>query len=208
MTCVFIDSGREETNLKRSVFDSSDLCTDLFCNLLKRLMEWTNEESIYFTVLSPDPVLYYKDRFNIYPCIEVGKEDLPDNFLSALNKPLVGDSGETLGIVYKTYVIAPSSLNWFVHALRSGGDRGGHLWIPSMLGSKMAKSNDIFLEGVSDLTSFENAINAASLEIGRAYRISSKIFEEEDLEVSRRELDKVLETLHAKILRLTSKISH
>lgn len=150
MTCVFIDSGREDTILKRLTFDNYNLCTDLFGSLLKDLMKWTSEEVIYFSILSPDPVDYYQRHFNIYPCIEIIPDDFPDNFIENLSKPLGNDSAEALGIIYNSFVIAPSSLAWFVHALRSSNDRGGHLWLPAVLRNKVVHEYDIFIEGLEN----------------------------------------------------------
>lgn len=150
MTCVFIDSGREDTHLKRLSFDNYNLRTKKFCFLLKSLMEWTNEQSVYFTVLSPDPVDYYQRRFQTYPCIKVEQNDFPDAFLNAINQPLGNEVGEDLSTNYRSFVIAPSSLTWFVHALRSSNDRGGHLWLPAVLRNKVVHEYDIFIEGLEN----------------------------------------------------------
>jgi len=137
MTCVFIDSGREDTSLRRLTFDDANVCTGLFFDLLKTLMDWSEESSVYFTVMRPDPEDYYHNLLGIYPTIEIEKKDIAEQYIEALNKE-PPKNGNNL-YMYQECVITPKSRRWFVHAFRSSDDRGGHLWMPVDWSEKLLK---------------------------------------------------------------------
>lgn len=67
-------------------FDDANICIDLFAKLLTRLMKLSNEASVYFIVLPPDPLDYYYRISRNYPTIEIVKDDLPDGYIEAVNK--------------------------------------------------------------------------------------------------------------------------
>lgn len=145
-TCVFIDSGRYNTALTRLTFDEGHLLTNKFGNLLKDLMQETNESFSYFTVLEPEPKHYYHQHFGIYPCIEFDLDDFPDSFRKPLNQPHGNCPGNDLGSSYFEFTLAPRSLSWFFHAFRSNDDIGGHFWVPAQFRSKIAREHLIFHE--------------------------------------------------------------
>ena len=128
--CVFVDSGREQTTLKRLTFDDGELCTIRFAGLLQLLMELSDDTKVYYVVLCPDPVHYFHRHFNRYPVIELTYGDSEEDYLKILNEDPGGSPADALSTNSSMSVILPSSSKWFGHLLKSANDKGGHLWIP------------------------------------------------------------------------------
>ena len=131
LDCAATDSGRLPTSLRRLTFNDIDICSDAFAGLVQNLLSWSGDSSCSFVVLRPDPVYYFHHFFQRYPVVEVGRGMSAKEFLAKLNEGPPDSKPDALGIVYSEYVVVPSSMRWFVHALRSAGDDGGHLWVPS-----------------------------------------------------------------------------
>ena len=129
-TCVYIDSGRETTLLRRLTFDDANILTQPFRQLLTGLMERSAFDKVTYAVLRPDPVHYFRRFFHKFPVVEVKNDDPPEEYLRILNEDPGNSPADAIGINWLEAVIAPASNKWFVHALRDSGDRGGHLWIP------------------------------------------------------------------------------
>jgi hypothetical protein len=129
--CVFIDSGREETTLQRLEFDDAELQSDEFFGLIKMLMQWASDTTATYVVLDPDPVYFFRDQFGKYPAIELFETDSGTIFLETLNRELNGNAAAAIGVNYREFAIFSPSQSWFVHAMQSPGQRGGHLWVPS-----------------------------------------------------------------------------
>lgn len=129
-TCVYIDSGREPTTLRRLTFDDAGVCTHKFADLLQRLMECSGDLAAHSVVLDPDPVHYFYRNFNKYPSLEIALGDASAAYLSALNEDPGGSPADAVGTNWWAFVVVPPSLKWFVHARRSDQDDSGHLWIP------------------------------------------------------------------------------
>lgn len=145
-SCVYIDSGRYDKNLQRLQCDDTLFFAQGGPKLLKTMMEWSELEKIYFTVLDPDPEYFFHDRYGIYPCIEIEKKDIPENFRKAINTPINGDPNNVLNIAYFTYTITSPTIPWFVHAIRSFDGKGGHLWVPKGWPERIFEFDRNFIE--------------------------------------------------------------
>jgi hypothetical protein len=130
-TGVYIDSGREATVLRRFTFDDAAICTDKFGDFLQELMELSGDQTAHCIVLDPDPVHYFYPQFHKYPVLEIALGDSTDTYIAGLNEDPGGSPIDAIGTYWWAFVIVPPSLKWFVHALRSDMDNGGHLWMPS-----------------------------------------------------------------------------
>ena len=129
-TCVYIDSGRETTSLKRLTFDDANMLTQPFRELLTVLMERSADDKVTYVVLRPDPVYYFHHFFQKFPVVEIKNDDPPREYSRILNENPGNSPADAIGINWSEVVIAPASNKWFVHAFLDSGDRGGHLWIP------------------------------------------------------------------------------
>jgi hypothetical protein len=139
-TCVYIDSGREATALKRFSFDDIEIGTTPFGNFLHKLMELSSDQTAHCIVLDPDPVHYFHRQFHKYPVLEIVKGDSANAYLAGLNEDPGGSPIDAIGTYWWAFVIVPPSLKWFVHALRSDMSDGGHLWIPMDYVEEVRKS--------------------------------------------------------------------
>jgi hypothetical protein len=128
--CAATDSGRLPTSLRRLTFDDIELRSDAFAGLLQNLLVWSGDDACSFVVLRPDPVYYFHHFFKRYPVVEVERGMSADEFIAMLNEGPPESRPDALGIIYSEYVVVPSSMRWFVHALRTGENDGGHLWVP------------------------------------------------------------------------------
>jgi hypothetical protein len=138
-TCVYIDSGREQTRLQRLVFDNVEVGTTKFANLLQFLLEWSGDATANYIVLDPAPVHYFHRHFNKYPVLEIARGDSAKDYLAFLSADPGGSPADAVGINWWACVVVPSSIKWFVHALRDSGNSGGHLWIPPQWAEKVAE---------------------------------------------------------------------
>ena len=131
LDCAALDSGRGHISLQKLTFDDVELCSKVFAELLQKLLEWSADDACAFVVLRPDPVYYFHHFFGKYPVVEVPRGMSATDYLAILNEGPPDSKADALGIIYSEYVLVPPSLRWFVHALRSVENDGGHLWIPS-----------------------------------------------------------------------------
>jgi hypothetical protein len=131
LDCTATDSGRLPTSLRKLTYNDVDILSDAFPSLIQRLLEWSSDEGCAFVVLRPDPVYYFHYFFGKYPVLEIKRGMDTADYLAILNEGPPESRADALGIIYSEYVFAPPSFRWFVHALRSAEDDGGHLWIPS-----------------------------------------------------------------------------
>lgn len=130
LDCAATDSGRLPTSLQRLTFNDVDILSDAFAGLVQKLLEWSGDDACTFVVLRPDPVYYFHHFFGRYPVIEIKRGVNASEYLVFLNEGPRESRADALGMIYAEYVFAPSSLRWFIHALRSARKDGGHLWIP------------------------------------------------------------------------------
>jgi hypothetical protein len=138
-TCVYIDSGREQTTLQRLIFDDAEIRTKKLASLLQCLMEWSGDRVANYIVLDPAPVHYFHRHFNKYPALEIAQGDSAGNYLALLNADPGGSPADAVGVNWWAAVIVPPSIKWFVHALRDSGSNGGHLWVPPEWVEEVAK---------------------------------------------------------------------
>jgi hypothetical protein len=129
-TCVFIDSHREQTLLVCLNFCDVEIFTKSFILDLHKMMMWSGDATAFFVVLRPDPVEFFHRHFNKYPAFEITSDDSGNDYLAALNEDPGGSPADAIGTNWWTCVIAPHSLKWFIHVMRSDTDDTGHLWIP------------------------------------------------------------------------------
>ena len=133
--CVYVDSGREPTTLRRLTFDDAEICTKAFAQFLQHLMDRSGDTKAYYMVLDPDPVHYFNRLFKRYPLVEITHDDPVDTYIAVLNEPpngnaADGNAADDIGTNWWRSVILVPSQMWFIHAMRSARDEGGHLWIP------------------------------------------------------------------------------
>jgi hypothetical protein len=131
LDCVAIDSGRLRTSLEKMTYNDVDVLSNAFAELLQKLLEWSSEKSCFFAVLRPDPVYYFHRLFGSYPVVEIARGMNASEYLAVLNEGPDDSRADALGTIYSEYVLVPPSSSWFIHALRSAENDGGHLWIPS-----------------------------------------------------------------------------
>jgi hypothetical protein len=131
LDCSATDSGRIPTSLQKLIFNDVDILSDAFPFLLQKLLEWSADDECSFVVLRPDPVYYFHHYFGKYPVIKIKRGMKNSEYLAILNEGPPESKADALGIIYREYVFVPPSFRWFVHALRSAEDNGGHLWVPS-----------------------------------------------------------------------------
>jgi hypothetical protein len=130
-TCVYIDSGRLPSSLRKLTFDDAEICTLQFADLLQHLLEWSDDESCFYTVLNPDPVYYFHRLFGKYPVVEIKRGIPSGTYLKDLNEGPPESPADAVGTIWSECVIVPVSARWFMHALRSDRDDGAHLWVPA-----------------------------------------------------------------------------
>ena len=138
--CPVIDSGRYSTSLKKLIFNDVDLLSNALPCLIQKLLEWSEDDGCEFVVLRPDPEYYFHRLFGKYPVIEIKRGMDVAEYLAALNEGPPESIADALGINYYEYVFVPRSFpfRWFIHALRSDRDDGGHLWVPAEWLDKIA----------------------------------------------------------------------
>jgi hypothetical protein len=102
-TCIYIDSGRETTALRKLTFDDANIVTLPFRQLLNVLMERSADDKVTYEVLRPDPVYYFRHFFQKCPVIEIRREDPPEDYFRVLNEDpgnspvdAIGSIGQTL----------------------------------------------------------------------------------------------------------------
>jgi hypothetical protein len=130
LDCAATDSGRLPTSLQKLTFNDVDILSDAFAGLIQNLLEWSGDDECVFVVLRPDPVYYFHRFFGRYPVVEITRGMNASEYLLSLNEGPPESRADALGTIYAEYVFAPPSCRWFIHALRSARDDGGHLWIP------------------------------------------------------------------------------
>lgn len=131
LDCAALDSGRGHTSLQKMTYDDCEIRRPEFADLLQKLMEWSGDDACDFVVLRPDPVYYFHHFFGKYPVVEFERGMQSTDYLAILDEGPPESRPDALGIIYSEYVFVPPSLRWFMHALRSVENDGGHLWIPS-----------------------------------------------------------------------------
>jgi hypothetical protein len=137
-TCVYVDSGRRSTNLRRWIFDDAQTTTPEFGNLVQELLNASRDAHASYIVLRPDPVHYFWQHFHKYPAFEIQFGDTTEDYLQALHQDPGESPADAIGTNCWEWVIVPPSAHWFVHVLRDAGDSGGHLWIPEEWTEKVA----------------------------------------------------------------------
>ncbi len=131
LDCAALDSGRGRMSLLKLIFDDAEICSKVFAELLQRLLELSADDECAFVVLRPDPIYYFHHFFGKYPVVKIKREMNDADYLAILNEGPPDSRADALGIIYSECVFVPPSLRWFIHALRSVENDGGHLWIPS-----------------------------------------------------------------------------
>jgi hypothetical protein len=115
----------------RLLFDSEELCTRPFFELLKTLMTCSSDTICHYLVIDPDPRNYFKRHFNKYPLVEIDILDTIENYLMMLNEDPGFSPADAIGTNWSEYLIIPPSKLWFIRAVRDdSSNHGGHLWIP------------------------------------------------------------------------------
>jgi hypothetical protein len=128
--CKHIDSGREATKLRRLVFDDAAICSSHLANVLQKLLQWSGDALAHFIVLEHEPALFFHRLFDKYPVFEVNFGGSPQAYLAFMNEMLGDNPANSISTLWWECVIVPPSRKWFIHALRSSENNGGHLWIP------------------------------------------------------------------------------
>jgi hypothetical protein len=127
--CRSVDSAREHTTLRRLAFDDIYFGNKQFAALLQQLLRLSVNKSAYLIVLEPDPIFYFKRLFDKYPAFEIALGDSEQSYLDAINEPYDDNPAEAISNIWSTHMIAPFSMEWFIHSMRSANDDAGHLWI-------------------------------------------------------------------------------
>jgi hypothetical protein len=93
-------------------------------------MEWSGDKLCSYIVLRPDLVYYFYHQFSKYPVTEVEIGTPPTAYLKNMAESPNDNPAEGIGVNWYECVMCPPSARWFVHALRSSRDDGGHLQVP------------------------------------------------------------------------------
>ncbi len=129
-TCVGIDSGRLPTQLTRLVFDELGTESIEYARLIGLLVEISGDSAATHTVLRPDPIYYFHKMLGRYPSFTIEAGDPAQLYLDALSETLKEGEIDNLGTFWSEYVISSPTQKWFIHAVRTSRENGGHLWIP------------------------------------------------------------------------------
>ena len=129
-TCKYVDSRRYLTDLQLWTFDDGCLITSDFGRLIQYLLSLSGDRYVDYVVLVPDPVWYFHHHFGKYPAVRIEAGDSAEGYLAILNEDPGNSPADAIGTNWWEVVIVPPSRAWFVHALRTSEDNGGHLWTP------------------------------------------------------------------------------
>jgi hypothetical protein len=138
-------SGREEQGTAQGIrhlrFDSCELCTPQFFELLTRLMAWSSDNECHYLVSNPDPFDYFYRHFRKYPLLEIKSGDSADSFLTAMSEDPGESPADAVGINWREYVVVTATKKWCIKGIRDDTDNaGGHLWVAIDWGNKVIEA--------------------------------------------------------------------
>jgi hypothetical protein len=87
-----------DNELSRLLYDSWELSTTKFFQLLENLMRWSNDTKCYYIVLNPDPVTYHWKEFHRYPAFAVDASDSATDYLRALSQDPGDSPADAVGV--------------------------------------------------------------------------------------------------------------
>ena len=112
-------------------YDSIELQTTNFFQLLENLMQWSKDTKCYYLVLDPDPINYHWKEFHRYPAFELDTSDAVTVYLRMLTEDPGESPADAIGTNWFEYVILAPSRKWFIHSFRDDpDDLGGSLIVP------------------------------------------------------------------------------
>jgi hypothetical protein len=147
-TCGQMDSFRLPIDKARLCFCDVTALNERFPPLLQDLLGRALAPSCVYMVLDPDPEYFWRDRFGGYPVFEVSRGDSAEEYFRFLSRPFGKNRADNMADMWFSYAIFPSTLQWFVHTIRSDRDDTGHLWVPPAWESELRDAHP-FLGGGS-----------------------------------------------------------
>jgi hypothetical protein len=104
-------------------FDSSNIVTEVFRNLIRSVAAFKGAGDFAMIVLNPDPFSYFNFHFGKYPGLIVEAHHTDDEFFEMLMKDPGDSPADAIGFYSEQYVVLPISGDWFIYADR-GWDGG------------------------------------------------------------------------------------
>jgi hypothetical protein len=102
-------------------FDTIDLQTQKFFELVQKLLALEGMTDFAALVLKPDPFDYFNFHFGKYPGFIHRAENTDDEFFEFLLKDPGGSLADSLGTNSEHYVVMPLSAKWIAFGDRSWG---------------------------------------------------------------------------------------
>ncbi|PEH80799.1 hypothetical protein [Burkholderia gladioli] len=136
---------RRETML---YFESSDLRTSIFFELIQHLLKIKGDSSFWTIILDPDPFNYFHENFKKFPGFVHNSHNTENDFFEILNRDPGGNPADSLADNGQQYVVMPEQGEWIIFGDRSW-DTGVLSGQPDIM--KAAQSNyRFFIEPVED----------------------------------------------------------
>jgi hypothetical protein len=102
-------------------FDTVDLQTQKFFELIQRLLALRGATEFATLVLKPDPFDYFNFHFGKYPGFVHRAENTDDEFFEFLLEDPGGSPADALGVNSEHYVVLPMPGDWIAFGDRSWG---------------------------------------------------------------------------------------
>lgn len=118
---VGVDRLRERSSTELLYFDSVDLQTQKFFELIRYLLAMKGATDFATLVLKPDPFSYFNVHFGKFPGFVHRAQDTDDEFFEFLLKDPGGSLADSLGTNSEQYVVLPLPGDWIAFGDRSWG---------------------------------------------------------------------------------------
>jgi len=83
-----------------------------FFNCLKKFLISTNETTVSFVVIDPDPAKYFYREFKKYPIVSFSTQDSAEDYLRQLSKDPGDSSADAIASNSSKVLVYPPSLQW------------------------------------------------------------------------------------------------
>lgn len=104
-------------------FDSSNIGTEVFRDLIRRIAAFKGTGEFAVIVINPDPFSYFNVHFGKYPGFIVEARHTDDDFFEILMMDPGDSPADAIGFHSEQYAVLPTSGEWFFYADR-GWDGG------------------------------------------------------------------------------------
>src|ERR1700759_4505314 len=112
---------RDRSSTELLYFDTIDLQTQKFFELIQKLLVLKGATDFATLVLKPDPYDYFNSHFGKYPGFLHRAENTDDEFFEFLLRDPGGSLADSLGTNSEHYVVVPVPGDWIAFGDRSWG---------------------------------------------------------------------------------------